>query len=46
MSKKKKPAADKLRRWQDRLAESNSAFSAETDRMDERERLYNQVFGH
>jgi len=42
MAKKKKPAKNaKLELWQKRLGDSNSAFSAEVDKMDERERLYN-----
>jgi len=42
MAKKKRPAKNaKLELWQKRLGDSNSAFSAEVDRMDERERLYN-----
>lgn len=32
---------EKLELWQRRLAESNAEFSAETAKMDERERLYN-----
>ena len=31
----------KLRLWQERLAKSNSEYSAEEKKMDERERLYN-----
>ena len=42
MAKKKRPAKNaKLELWQKRLGDSNSAFSAEVDKMDERERLYN-----
>ena len=32
---------EKLELWQRRLAESNAEFSAETAKMDDRERLYN-----
>ena len=31
----------KLSKWQDRLAESNTYWSAEVDKMDEREKVYN-----
>ena len=42
MAKKQKTTKNvKLEVWQKRLADSNSAFSAEVDKMDERERLYN-----
>lgn len=42
MAKKKtakKP--EKLRVWQERLAQSDAAFGSEVERMDERERIYN-----
>lgn len=39
--KKKLATNAKLEEWQKRLAESNSAYSGEVARMDERERLYN-----
>ena len=32
---------DKLRMWQDRLAQANSAYKDQYDRMDARERIYN-----
>jgi len=32
--------SDKLRLWQERLAEADGAYSAEVSKMDERERLY------
>lgn len=42
MSKKKKTDAQaKLTMWQRRLADSNSAYSAEVEKMNDRERLYN-----
>lgn len=43
MSKKKKntTVSVKLTRWQKRLADSNAAYSAEVQKMDERERIYN-----
>lgn len=43
MSEKKDQAAmpEKLSTWQDRLKQSDAAFSSEVQRMDERERLYN-----
>lgn len=41
MSKrKKKGKPDKLEIWQKRLADSNSAYSAQVSKMDDRERLY------
>lgn len=36
-----KVKSEKLTEWQKRLAESNSSFSGEVAKMDERERLYN-----
>lgn len=43
MSRKKKntTVSVKLTRWQKRLADSNAAYSAEVQKMDERERIYN-----
>lgn len=42
MAKKKaKKVNEKLTEWQKRLADSSSSFSAEVQKMDERERLYN-----
>ena len=42
MAKKKAPKVnEKLTEWQKRLADSSSAFDAEVQKMDERERLYN-----
>ena len=35
------PALSKLKLWQERLAKSNSEYSADGKKMDERERLYN-----
>lgn len=41
MAKKKTTKSGKLEEWQRRLANSNSAFSSEVAKMDEREELYN-----
>lgn len=43
MSRKKKntTVSVKLTRWQQRLADSNAAYSKEVQKMDERERIYN-----
>ena len=43
MSRKKKntTVSVKLTRWKKRLADSNAAYSAEVQKMDERERIYN-----
>jgi len=40
MNEKKNTVSAKLELWQRRLAESNSAYSAEVNRMDEREKIY------
>ena len=41
MTKKRTNQQAKLELWQRRLADSNRAYSAEVDRMNERERIYN-----
>ena len=40
-AKHQKQAGEKLKLWQQRLALSNAAYSAEYARMDQRERIYN-----
>lgn len=40
MSEKKNTVSAKLTRWQQRLADSNHAYSAEVEKMDEREKIY------
>ena len=39
-AKHQKQAGEKLKLWQQRLALSNAAYSAEYARMDQRERIY------
>ena len=41
MGKKKAKRSEKLDLWQQRLADSNAAYSEEVQKMDERERIYN-----
>ena len=40
MSEKKNTVSAKLTSWQQRLADSNHAYSAEVEKMDEREKIY------
>src|SRR5699024_5593955 len=41
MKKKNNTIPEKLTRWQQRLADSNHAYSDDVAKMDERERIYN-----